>query len=128
MLYLAILINVSCQSDSNQLILKVRQKKCPKTYGGPCVGGLYSIFYFVSDSSEVLKLLFFFSFSSPFFLNRQISGILMIFLSRIDGLLLKYEMMILYSENLSGFWFLSDFLYFLKSSDLNNFDLVSSEI
>ena len=65
---------------------------------------LYNSFYFVSDSSEVINLLFF-PFSSPFFSNLQISAILMIFLSRMDGLLLKYDMVILYSENLSGFRF-----------------------
>ena len=53
-------------------------------------------FYFVSDSSEVIKLLFFFHFhqSSPFFSNFQIFAILIIFLDRMDGLLLKYDMKI----------------------------------
>ena len=79
---------------------------------------LYNSFYFVSDSSEVINLLFF-PFSSPFFSNLQISAILMIFLSRMDdGLLLKYDMMILYSRNLSGFRF---FRFFRISWNLQIF-------
>ena len=60
---------------------------------------------------------------SAFFPNLQISAILITFLSRMDGLLLKHDMMILYSGNLSGFRFLPDFPDFFKSSNFNNFDL-----
>ena len=70
-------------------------------------------FYFVSDSSEVIDLLSFFSHSSPFFSNLQNSAILLIFLYRTDGSLLKYDMMILLFWNLSGFRIFSGFFKFL---------------
>ena len=37
------------------------------------------------------------------FLNLQISAILIVFLSRMESLLLKYDMRILFSGNVSGF-------------------------
>ena len=66
---------------------------------------IHGIFYFVSDSSEVIKLLFFFSFSSPFFSNLHISTILIIFLNRLDSLLLKlwYDIMIFIFRKFSRF-------------------------
>ena len=61
----------------------------------------------MSDSPKVIDSLFF--NSSPIFSNPQISPILLVFLDRIDVLLLKYDMMISFSVNLSGFRIFMDF-------------------
>ena len=62
-------------------------------------------FYFVSDSSEVINLLFF-SLLPGFFSNLQISAFLTIFLDRMISLLLKYNMIIFFSViyPVSGFF------------------------
>ena len=50
------------------------------------------------------------------------------YLHRIDGLLLKYEMIIFLSEILSGYRMFSRFFWiFLKSSDFNAYDHISSQ-
>ena len=74
-------------------------------------------FYFVSYSSEVIDLLFF--FFTPIFSNLHILVFLTIFLHSMYDLHLKYDMMIFFSGNLSGFWIFSGFFrIFLKFSDL----------
>ena len=64
----------------------------------------YEVLYIFTSWAIAPKLqIYFFSHSSPFFSNLQISAILLLFLNRMDGLLSKYDMMILFSEFLSGF-------------------------
>ena len=77
------------------------------------------LFYFVSDSSEVMNLLFFFT---RFFSNFHIPAVLTIFLHRKDDLLLKYDMMIFHPGNypVSGYFY-RIFLDFFKSSNFESF-------
>ena len=67
-------------------------------------------------SSEVKESLFFFSFCKNlgFFSNLQISVALTTFLHRIDGLFLKYDMIISYPGNLSSFRTFPDFPQIFK--------------
>ena len=80
-------------------------------------------FYFVSDSSEVINLLF---FSLGFFSIFQISVILTIVLDRMFGLLIKNDMMEFIFGNVAGFWIFSRFSRISsKSSDFNCFNHIS---
>ena len=80
-------------------------------------------FYFVSDSSEVI--IFFFSLSR-LFSNLQISGVLTIFLHRMDSVVLINYMIILFFRNLSGIRiFFRFFRILFKSSNFKTFDHVS---
>ena len=78
-----------------------------------------------------LKIWVFFSFFSFFFVfcknlgffsNLQISVVLTTFLHIIDGLLLKYDMLIFFPRNLSGLRIFSGFFrFFFKSQDFFSF-------
>ena len=64
--------------------------------------------------------LFIFSLSSPFFSNIQIFAVLSVFLHRIDGIILKFDMMIFFSWNTSGFRIFSGFFRIFTNSQIFN--------
>ena len=67
-------------------------------------------FYFVSEAPKFKNLIFFWGFFlRGHFSNLHISSVLSIFLDRKNALIFIYDMMILLSENLSGFRNFPDF-------------------